>query len=86
MNTVIIAASNDCSESPAGSARAATTVQSTDHRGLPGLDQIAFVRQFQTRNNLEEVEMVIAADAGMVSATNLKDLDAAGLKSSSDPG
>lgn len=41
---------------------------------------VPIVRQFQARHNLEDVEMVIAADAGMLSSTNLKDLDAAGLK------
>ncbi|UIR35110.1 IS1634 family transposase [Rhodococcus sp. DMF-1] len=41
---------------------------------------VPIVRQFQARHNIEGVEMVIAADAGMLSATNLKDLDAAGLK------
>lgn len=41
---------------------------------------VPIVRQFQARHNLEGVEMVIAADAGMLSSTNLKDLDAAGLK------
>ncbi len=42
---------------------------------------VPIVRQFQARHNIDGgVEMVIAADAGMLSATNLKDLDAAGLK------
>lgn len=41
---------------------------------------VPIVRQFQKRHNIEGVEMVIAADAGMLSAANLKDLDAAGLK------
>ena len=41
---------------------------------------VPIVRQFQERHNIEDVEMVIAADAGMLSASNLKDLDAAGLK------
>ncbi|MEE2031271.1 IS1634 family transposase [Rhodococcus chondri] len=41
---------------------------------------VPIVRQFQKRHGIEGVEMVIAADAGMLSAANLKDLDAAGLK------
>ena len=41
---------------------------------------VPIVRQFQARHGIDGVEMVIAADAGMLSATNLKDLDAAGLK------
>ncbi|NLV81291.1 MAG: IS1634 family transposase [Rhodococcus sp.] len=41
---------------------------------------VPIVRQFQKRHDIEGVEMVIAADAGMLSAANLKDLDAAGLK------
>lgn len=41
---------------------------------------VPIVRQFQARHGIEGVEMVIAADAGMLSSTNLKDLDAAGLK------
>ncbi|WP_455900739.1 IS1634 family transposase [Rhodococcus gordoniae] len=41
---------------------------------------VPIVRQFQARHNIDGVEMVIAADAGMLSSTNLKDLDAAGLK------
>ncbi len=38
------------------------------------------ISQFQARHNIDGVEMVVAADAGMLSATNLTDLDAAGLK------
>lgn len=41
---------------------------------------IPIVRQFQKRHDIEGVEMIIAADAGMLSASNLKDLDDAGLK------
>jgi hypothetical protein len=41
---------------------------------------VPIVRLFQARHNIVGVEMVIAADAGMLSAANLKDLDAAGLK------
>jgi hypothetical protein len=41
---------------------------------------VPIARQFQERHGIEGVEMIIAADAGMLSATNLKDLDAAGLK------
>ncbi|WP_132471265.1 IS1634 family transposase [Rhodococcus sp. SMB37] len=41
---------------------------------------VPIVRQFQARHDIEGVEMVIAADARMLSATNLTDLDAAGLK------
>lgn len=41
---------------------------------------VPIVQQFQARHDLEGVEMVVAADAGMLSATNLTDLDAAGLK------
>ncbi|KOS53021.1 hypothetical protein Z051_27885, partial [Rhodococcus rhodochrous KG-21] len=38
------------------------------------------VRQFQNRHGIDGVEMVIAADAGMLSASNLTALDEAGLK------
>ncbi len=38
------------------------------------------VRQFQDRHDIAGVEMVVAADAGMLSAGNLKDLDDAVLK------
>lgn len=38
------------------------------------------MRLFQTRHDIADVEMVVAADAGMLSAGNLKDLDDAGLK------
>ncbi len=38
------------------------------------------MRLFQTRHVIAGVEMVVAADAGMLSAGNLKDLDDAGLK------
>jgi len=38
------------------------------------------IRQFQARHDIAGVEMVVAADAGMLSAGNLADLDAAGLK------
>ncbi|MFD4295548.1 IS1634 family transposase [Rhodococcus sp. NPDC058532] len=41
---------------------------------------VPIVRQFQTRHDIAGVEMVIAADAGMLSAANLKSLDEAGLK------
>lgn len=41
---------------------------------------VPIVRQFQARHGLEGAEMVIAADAGMLSSANLKDLDAAGCK------
>ncbi|MFD9670290.1 IS1634 family transposase, partial [Rhodococcus sp. NPDC059968] len=41
---------------------------------------VPIVRQFQARHDIEDVEMVVAADAGMLSAANLTDLDAAGLK------
>ncbi|WP_182358263.1 IS1634 family transposase [Tomitella gaofuii] len=41
---------------------------------------VPVVRQFLARHDLEGTELVIAADAGMLSASNLKDLDAAGLK------
>ncbi|WFS11943.1 IS1634 family transposase [Rhodococcus aetherivorans] len=41
---------------------------------------VPMVRQFQARHDLEGVEMVIAADAGMLSAANLTALDEAGLK------
>lgn len=41
---------------------------------------VPIVRQFQARHDIEGVEMVVAADAGMLSAGNLKDLDEAGLK------
>ena len=39
---------------------------------------IPIIRQFQTRHDLSD--MVVVADAGMLSASNLKDLDAAGLR------
>lgn len=39
---------------------------------------IPIVKQFQERHNL--VDMVVVADAGMLSASNLKDLDEAGLR------
>ena len=39
---------------------------------------IPIVRQFQERHSL--VDMVVVADAGMLSASNLKDLDEAGLR------
>jgi len=39
---------------------------------------IPIVKQFQKRHSL--VDMVVVADAGMLSATNLKDLDEAGLR------
>ncbi|NLE81931.1 MAG: IS1634 family transposase [Rhodococcus sp.] len=41
---------------------------------------VPIVRQFQKRHDIEGVEMVIAADAGMLSASNLTALDEAGLK------
>ncbi|MFD6858165.1 IS1634 family transposase [Rhodococcus sp. NPDC060090] len=41
---------------------------------------VPIVRQFQARHEIEGVEMVVAADAGMLSASNLTDLDTAGLK------
>lgn len=41
---------------------------------------IPIIRQFQARHGIAGAEMVIAADAGMLSSENLKDLDAAGLK------
>lgn len=41
---------------------------------------VPIVRQFQDRHDIEGVEMVIAADAGMLSASNLAALDDAGLK------
>jgi Transposase DDE domain len=39
---------------------------------------VPMVKQFQARHNL--ADMVVVADAGMLSATNLKDLDDAGLR------
>ncbi|HET6685100.1 MAG TPA: IS1634 family transposase [Jiangellaceae bacterium] len=39
---------------------------------------IPIIRQFQARHSLSD--MVVVADAGMLSATNLKDLDEAGLR------
>jgi hypothetical protein len=39
---------------------------------------IPIIRQFQQRHSL--VDMVVVADAGMLSATNLKELDSAGLR------
>ncbi|MCZ4628510.1 IS1634 family transposase, partial [Rhodococcus sp. IEGM1339] len=41
---------------------------------------VPIVRQFQARHDLDGVEMVVAADAGMLSASNLAALDEAGLK------
>lgn len=41
---------------------------------------VPMVKAFQKRNKLTDVPMVIAADAGMLSWTNLKDLDAAGMR------
>ena len=41
---------------------------------------VPMVRQFQERHDIAGVEMVVAADAGMLSASNLKSLDEAGLK------
>ncbi len=41
---------------------------------------VPIVRQFQERHDITGVEMVVAADAGMLSASNLTDLDDAGLK------
>ncbi|MBC2589861.1 MULTISPECIES: IS1634 family transposase [Rhodococcus] len=41
---------------------------------------VPIVRQFQARHDLDGVEMVVAADAGMLSAANLAALDEAGLK------
>ncbi len=41
---------------------------------------VPMIRQFQTRHDIAGVEMVVAADAGMLSAGNLKDLDDAVLK------
>ncbi|WP_137725717.1 IS1634 family transposase [Prescottella subtropica] len=41
---------------------------------------VPIIRQFQDRHDIAGVEMVVAADAGMLSATNLKSLDDAGLK------
>jgi hypothetical protein len=41
---------------------------------------VPIVRQFQARHAIEVTEMVVAADAGMLSASNLTDLDAAGLR------
>lgn len=41
---------------------------------------VPIIRQFQARQGIEGAEMVIAADAGMLSARNLHDLDAAGLR------
>lgn len=40
---------------------------------------VPIVTAFQNRHDLTDVPMVIAADAGMLSWTNLKDLDAAGF-------
>jgi hypothetical protein len=40
---------------------------------------VPIITAFQNRHNLTDTPMVIAADAGMLSASNLKDLDAAGL-------
>lgn len=39
---------------------------------------LPIIRQFQARHQLSD--MVVVADAGMLSATNLRDLDAAGLR------
>ncbi|MEU2002271.1 IS1634 family transposase, partial [Rhodococcus sp. NPDC019627] len=41
---------------------------------------VPIVRQFQARHDIAGVEMVVAADAGMLSAANLTALDEAGLK------
>ncbi|MDF3313765.1 IS1634 family transposase, partial [Rhodococcus sp. T2V] len=41
---------------------------------------VPMIRQFQDRHDIAGVEMVIAADAGMLSAGNLTALDEAGLK------
>lgn len=41
---------------------------------------VPIVRQFQARHDIAGVEMVVAADAGMLSAANLNSLDEAGLK------
>jgi len=41
---------------------------------------VPIVRQFQARHDLDGVEMIVAADAGMLSAANLAALDRAGLK------
>lgn len=40
---------------------------------------VPVVKAFQDRHDLSDIPMVIAADAGMLSWTNLKDLDAAGF-------
>ena len=37
------------------------------------------ITAFQQRHGLQDTPMVVAADAGMLSASNLKELDAAGL-------
>ncbi|EME67286.1 TnpB family transposase [Rhodococcus ruber BKS 20-38] len=41
---------------------------------------VPMIRQFQARHDIAGVEMVVAADAGMLSAGNLTDLDDAGMK------
>ena len=41
---------------------------------------VPMIRQFQERHDIAGVEMVVAADAGMLSASNLKSLDEAGCK------
>ncbi|NGP06753.1 hypothetical protein G6038_14940 [Rhodococcus sp. 14C212] len=41
---------------------------------------VPIVRQFRARHGIEGVEMVITADAGMLSASDLTVLDEAGLK------
>jgi hypothetical protein len=40
---------------------------------------VPIIEDFQNRHGLADVPMVVAADAGMLSATNLKALDSAGL-------
>ena len=48
---------------------------------------VPIITAFQQRHNLEGTPMVVAADAGMLSASNLKDLDETGVcRSSSAPG
>ncbi|GAA4405579.1 hypothetical protein GCM10023147_48780 [Tsukamurella soli] len=40
---------------------------------------VPIIEQFQARHGVEHTQVVVAADAGMLSASNLKELDAAGL-------
>jgi hypothetical protein len=40
---------------------------------------VPIIAQFQARHGIEHTQVVVAADAGMLSSSNLKELDAAGL-------